>query len=184
MYETLTSDSAEYILLPKSPVRSIGGQIRPICPPIVMLRLPIISALSMLAKKVSVHERVSERGTASHRLRVISHHGDNLPYGGLFHILSPYEGTVPVNQHAGEFLRTQPDKGFRNHPTDDSLIILPKHLPEISRLTVTEIAVSVGFNSRQYLTRAFTREAGCSPGVYRKTKGNSSVYQGFPHPLL
>ena len=59
-----------------------------------------------------------------------------------------------------------------------------KLLLEISRLTVTEIAVSVGFNSRQYLTRAFTREAGCSPGVYRKTKGNSSVYQGFPHPLL
>lgn len=54
-----------------------------------------------------------------------------------------------------------------------------KNLLENSTLPVIDIAVNVGFNSRQHFSAMFTRMTGCSPMMWRKRKGNISAYEGF-----
>ncbi len=54
-----------------------------------------------------------------------------------------------------------------------------KLLLETSSLPIVDIAVSIGFNNRQHFTHTFQKQAGCSPGLYRKQKGNDRVWQGF-----
>lgn len=41
-----------------------------------------------------------------------------------------------------------------------------------SKLPVIEVAVSVGFNSRQHFSHTFTKYIGCSPAKYRSLKGS------------
>jgi AraC family transcriptional regulator, melibiose operon regulatory protein len=50
---------------------------------------------------------------------------------------------------------------------------------ETSRLPITDIAVSVGFNNRQHFTYTFVKLIGCSPAIYRKHKGDYHVWKGF-----
>lgn len=54
-----------------------------------------------------------------------------------------------------------------------------KLLLETSSLPVIDVAVNVGFNSRQHFSAMFTQLAGCSPASYRKNKGNLRVAEGF-----
>lgn len=54
-----------------------------------------------------------------------------------------------------------------------------KLLLENSTLPVIDVAVAAGFNSRQHFSATFTRLAGCSPIVWRKSKGNLHVSEGF-----
>lgn len=46
-----------------------------------------------------------------------------------------------------------------------------KLLLKITTMPVIEIAVSVGFNSRQHFSATFKKETGCSPAEWRKKKG-------------
>ncbi len=48
-----------------------------------------------------------------------------------------------------------------------------------SRLPVIDVAVSVGFHSRQHFAHVFTKGQGCTPADYRKKKGNLQLYEGF-----
>lgn len=48
-----------------------------------------------------------------------------------------------------------------------------------SNLPVIDIAVSVGFNSRQHFSHTFTKHIGCSPAKYRGMKGYAELYEGF-----
>lgn len=50
-----------------------------------------------------------------------------------------------------------------------------KILLDTSRLTVTDIAISVGFNNRQHFTHTFRKYTGCSPAIYCKHKGNYEI---------
>lgn len=52
-----------------------------------------------------------------------------------------------------------------------------KLLLETSRLPVTDIAFSVGFNNRQHFTYIFYKLTGSSPAVYRKHKGDYRVWK-------
>ena len=54
-----------------------------------------------------------------------------------------------------------------------------KILLDTSRLPITDIAVSVGFNNRQHFTYTFFSYTGCSPVIYRKHKGDYHVWKGF-----
>jgi AraC-like DNA-binding protein len=54
-----------------------------------------------------------------------------------------------------------------------------KLLLETSILPVVDIAINVGFNNRQHFTHTFIKLTGCSPAIYRKYKGNSSLWEGF-----
>ena len=54
-----------------------------------------------------------------------------------------------------------------------------KNLLENSTLPVIDIAINVGFNSRQHFSAMFTRIAGCSPMMWRKRKGGLAVFEGF-----
>jgi AraC-like DNA-binding protein len=54
-----------------------------------------------------------------------------------------------------------------------------KILLETSRLPITDIAVSVGFNNRQHFTYTFFKLTGCSPAIYRKHKGDYLVWKEF-----
>ncbi len=54
-----------------------------------------------------------------------------------------------------------------------------KLLLETSSLPVVDIAVSIGYNNRQHFTHTFQKMTGCSPGLYRKQKGNTHLWQGF-----
>ncbi len=47
-----------------------------------------------------------------------------------------------------------------------------KLLLETSKLPITDIAVSVGFNNRQHFSYTFHKLTGCSPSVYYKHKGD------------
>lgn len=51
-----------------------------------------------------------------------------------------------------------------------------KLLLETSRLPITDIAVSVGFNNRQHFTYTFRKLTGCSPSVYCKHKGDYLIW--------
>lgn len=51
-----------------------------------------------------------------------------------------------------------------------------KLLLENSKLPITDIAVSVGFNNRQHFAYTFHKLTGCSPSVYSKHKGNYLVW--------
>lgn len=44
-----------------------------------------------------------------------------------------------------------------------------------STLSLAEIAVSCGFQSQSYFTKAFRESLGCTPGVYRATKRNENL---------
>ncbi len=48
-----------------------------------------------------------------------------------------------------------------------------------SNLPVIEVAVAVGFNSRQHFSHTFTKQIGYSPAKYRSMKGYTEVYEGF-----
>lgn len=50
-----------------------------------------------------------------------------------------------------------------------------KILLETSSLPIVDIAISVGFNSRQHFTHTFKKITGCSPGAYSKSKGNYEI---------
>jgi AraC-like DNA-binding protein/mannose-6-phosphate isomerase-like protein (cupin superfamily) len=52
-----------------------------------------------------------------------------------------------------------------------------KILLETSCMPITDIAISVGFNNRQHFTFMFLSITGCSPAVYRKKKGNYSIWK-------
>ena len=52
-----------------------------------------------------------------------------------------------------------------------------KLLLETSRLPITDIAISVGFNNRQHFTYTFHKLTGCSPAVYCKHKGDHRVWK-------
>lgn len=54
-----------------------------------------------------------------------------------------------------------------------------KILLDTSRLPITDIAISVGFNNRQHFTYTFFNYTGCSPAIYRKHKGDYQVWKGF-----
>lgn len=54
-----------------------------------------------------------------------------------------------------------------------------KLLLESSALPIIDIAVNVGFNSRQHFTATFTELTGCSPMNWRKNRGNFDVFEGF-----
>ena len=56
-----------------------------------------------------------------------------------------------------------------------------KMLLENSTLPIVDIAVNVGFNSRQHFCAMFGRIAGCSPMVWRKQKGNISAFVRYEH---
>jgi AraC family transcriptional regulator, melibiose operon regulatory protein len=62
---------------------------------------------------------------------------------------------------------------------NDLRIEKAKFLLETSHLPVTDIAFSVGFNNRQHFTYTFYKLTGSSPAVYRKHKGDYSVWKGF-----
>ncbi len=51
-----------------------------------------------------------------------------------------------------------------------------KLLLETSRLPVTDIAFSVGFNNRQHFTYTFRKLTGCSPSVYCKHRGDYQIW--------
>ncbi len=51
-----------------------------------------------------------------------------------------------------------------------------KLLLETSRLPITDIAVSVGYNNRQHFTHTFRKLTGCSPSVYCKHKGDYLIW--------
>lgn len=55
-----------------------------------------------------------------------------------------------------------------------------KLLLKSSALPIIDIAVNVGFNSRQHFTATFTELTGCSPMNWRKNRGNLNVFEGFP----
>lgn len=63
--------------------------------------------------------------------------------------------------------------------TNELRIEKAKILLETSRLPITDVAISVGFNNRQHFTYTFINLVHCSPAVYRKHKGNYSVWEGF-----
>lgn len=48
-----------------------------------------------------------------------------------------------------------------------------------SKLPVIEVAIAVGFNSRQHFSYTFTKYMGYSPAKYRSMKGYTEVYEGF-----
>lgn len=52
-----------------------------------------------------------------------------------------------------------------------------KILLETSRLPITDIAISVGFNNRQHFSYTFQRIVKCSPALYRKHRGNHLVWK-------
>jgi AraC-type DNA-binding domain-containing proteins len=54
-----------------------------------------------------------------------------------------------------------------------------KLLLQISNLPIVDVAISVGFHNRQHFSYVFNKKVGCSPALYRKTKGNSSLWQAF-----
>lgn len=54
-----------------------------------------------------------------------------------------------------------------------------KYLLETSTLPVIDVAVGVGFNSRQHFSQMFSQFVGCPPAVYRKRKGNLRLWEGF-----
>lgn len=54
-----------------------------------------------------------------------------------------------------------------------------KYLLETSTLLVIDIAVGLGFNSRQHFSQTFRRLVGCPPALYRKRKGNLRLWEGF-----
>ena len=56
-----------------------------------------------------------------------------------------------------------------------------KMLLENSTLPIVDIAVNVGFNSRQHFCAMFGRIAGCSPMMWRKQKGNFSAFVRYEH---
>lgn len=57
-----------------------------------------------------------------------------------------------------------------------------KYLLETSTLPVVDVAIGVGFNSRQHFSQTFNRLVGCSPALYRKRKGNLRLWEGFERP--
>lgn len=54
-----------------------------------------------------------------------------------------------------------------------------KYLLETSTLPVIDVAIGVGFNSRQHFSETFRKQVGCPPALYRKRKGNLRVWEGF-----
>jgi len=50
-----------------------------------------------------------------------------------------------------------------------------KLLLETSSLPIIDIAITVGFNSRQHFTYVFKNLTGCSPSLYRKQHGNEQL---------
>jgi AraC-like DNA-binding protein len=54
-----------------------------------------------------------------------------------------------------------------------------KLLLNISSIPIVDIAINVGFNNRQHFSYVFHKKVGCSPAVYRKTKGNSDFWEFF-----
>ena len=48
-----------------------------------------------------------------------------------------------------------------------------KKLLSYSNLSLTDIAIMVGFNNSQYFSKVFKEVAGISPKVYRKSKSQS-----------
>lgn len=51
-----------------------------------------------------------------------------------------------------------------------------KILLETSRLPITDIAISVGFNNRQHFSYTFQKIVKCPPALYRKHRGNHLVW--------
>lgn len=58
-----------------------------------------------------------------------------------------------------------------------------KYLLETSTLPIIDVAIEVGFNSRQHFSQTFSRIVGCPPAVYRKRKGNLKLWEGFDQPV-
>lgn len=70
--------------------------------------------------------------------------------------------------HISHLFKKETGKSFREFLTDVRLQVA-KSLLKNSRLTVTEIAYSVGFSDSNYFSNVFKSKEGVSPGKYRKS---------------